>query len=561
MASLHGERQVPAARPDLTDPDLFPPVSDKKLAWFATHGTRRTLEPGELLFDQGVRDAPFFVLVDGAVEFFERTPIGDQPYSRVDVRTFLGDIAMFTGEPTIAACVAVEPTEVVELTHAELNRLLLQIPELSEWILGTFMRRREWLVDHGLGALRLVAPRASRRAFQVRDLLERNLLPVRHSTPDEREGGELLDGLGLPRDGAPVLVNGHQVLRNPSPAQVARDLGLRADVDGQRFDLVVLGGGPAGLAAAVYGGSEGLRTIVVEAWAPGGQAGTSTRIENYLGFPSGISGAALTRKATMQARRFDAVLSSFHPATEVAEGFDDLLRVDLDDGQHVLARCVISATGARWRRLECPGHDRLEGAGVYYTATATDVGRCAGEDVVVIGGGNSAGQAAVQLARTARSVRVVVRRGGLEETMSRYLVDRLESAGNVEVVGHAEPVEFHGEDALRAVTLEDRRTGERTTLMCPATFVMIGATPCSEPLRHVVATDTNGFVLCGAPAAAHDGADCRWPQGDREPGFLESSRPGVFVAGDLRSGATQRVAGAVGDGALAVRLAHELLAA
>jgi thioredoxin reductase (NADPH) len=556
---MQGERQVAAAQPDLTDPDLFPPVSDKKLAWFAEHGTRRTLEPGELLFDQGMRDAPFFVLVDGVVEFLERTPIGDQFISRVDIRSFLGDIAMFTGEPTIAACVAVETTEVIELTHRELNRVLLQIPELAEWILGTFMRRREWLVDHGLGALRLVAPRSSRRAFQVRDLLERNLLPVRHWTPDEPEGRQLLDGLGLPRDGAPVLVNRDHVLRNPSPAQVARDLGLRAEVDGQRFDVAILGGGPAGLAAAVYAGSEGLRTVVFEAWAPGGQAGTSTRIENYLGFPAGISGAMLTRKATMQARRFDAVLSSFHSATEVADGFDDVLRVDLDDGQHVLARSVISATGARWRRLDCDGHDRLEGAGIYYTATATDVSRCAGEDVVVLGGGNSAGQAAVQLSRAARSVRVVVRRGGLEDTMSRYLIDRLEAAPNVELVAHHEPVVFHGDEALDAVTIQDRRDGTQTRLDCPAAFVMIGAIPCSEPLRHVVAMDDNGFVLCGTPAAKYAGAECKWPTSDREPGFLESSRPGVFVAGDLRAGATNRVAGAVGDGALAVRLAHELL--
>ena len=215
-------------------------------------------------------------------------------------------------------------------------------------------------------------------------------------------------------------------MRNPSAAQVARSLGLRAEVDGERFDLVVLGAGPAGLAAAVYGGSEGLRTFVAEAWAPGGQAGTSTRIENYLGFPSGISGTELTRKATLQARRFDAVLSSFHRAVELADGPEGLVRVDLDDGQHVLARSVVMATGARWRELKADGVDRFRGAGVYHAAMPTDAERSRGEDVIVVGGGNSAGQAAMHLAARARSVRIVVRGTALKSTMSHYLVDRIE---------------------------------------------------------------------------------------------------------------------------------------
>src|SRR6187431_550138 len=237
----------------------------------------------------------------------------------------------------------------------------------------------------------------------------------------------MLDWLQIPREETPVLVRNTTVLRNPSAAQVARELGLRADVDGERFDLVVLGAGPAGLAAAVYGGSEGLRTLVAEAWAPGGQAGTSSRIENYLGFPSGISGTDLTRKATLQARRFDAVLSSFHRAVELADGPEGLVRVDLDDGQHVLARSVVMATGARWRELKAEGVDRFRGAGVYHAAMATDAERCRGEDVIVVGGGNSAGQAAVHLSRTARSVRVVIRGDGLTSTMSRYLLERIES--------------------------------------------------------------------------------------------------------------------------------------
>ena len=264
----------------------------------------------------------------------------------------------------------------------------------------------------------------------MRDLLERNLLPVRtYDLDTDPESAALLDDAGDPARGDP----GARSATTPCcatrpPPRWRASSGLRADVDGQRFDLVVLGAGPAGLAAAVYGGSEGLRTLVVEAWAPGGQAGTSSRIENYLGFPTGISGVDLTRKATLQARRFDAMFSSFHSAVELAEGPEDLTRVDLDDGQHVLARTVVVATGARWRELEAEGVQRLAGAGVFHAAMPSDAQRCRDKDVVVVGGGNSAGQAIVQLAGLARSVRVVIRGDGLSDTMSRYLVDRIKTA-------------------------------------------------------------------------------------------------------------------------------------
>src|SRR5215211_6020980 len=295
----------------------------------------------------------------------------------------------------------------------------------------------------------MIAPRGSRRAFEVRDLLERNLMPVRWYDADtDPESAAMLEWLHVPREETPVLVRNDAVLRNPSAAQVARELGLRAEVDGERFDLVVLGGGPAGLAAAVHGGSEGLRTLVTEAWAPGGQAGTSTRIENYMGFPTGISGTELTRKATLQARRFDAVLSSFHRAVELARGAEGLVRVDLDDGQHVLARSVVMATGARWRELQAEGVDRFRGAGVYHAAMAADAERCRGEDVIVVGGGNSAGQAAVHLGTRARSVRMVVRGKALASTMSHYLVDRIERSHRIEVLTETEVV---GVDGLATV--------------------------------------------------------------------------------------------------------------
>ena len=437
--------------------------------------------------------------------------------------------------------------------------MLASWPDMAEHVLRTMMARREWHEEHGYGVLRLIAPRGSRRAFEVRDLLERNLIPVRwYDVDTDPESTAMLDWLQIPREETPVLVRNTSVLRNPSAAQVARDLGLRAQIDGERFDLVVLGGGPAGLAAAVYGGSEGLRTLVTEAWAPGGQAGTSTRIENYLGFPTGISGTGLTRKATLQARRFDAVLSSFHRAVELARGPEGLVRVDLDDGQHALARTVVVATGARWRTIDAENVDRFTGAGVYHAVMATDSERCRGEDVIVVGGGNSAGQAAVSLSRGARSVRVVVRGEGLAATMSRYLVERIEERSNIEVITGTEVGAVHGNGRLEHADLRRRADGNVERVAVSAVFVMIGADPCTEAVHMMVDLDEAGYITCGDGAAACEGPN-RWPAADRSPHLLETTWPGVFAAGDVRAGSTKRVSSAVADGALAVRFAHQVL--
>ena len=323
----------------------------------------------------------------------------------------------------------------------------------------------------------------------------------------------------------------------------------------------MLGAGPAGLAAAVYGGSEGLRTFVAEAWAPGGQAGTSTRIENYLGFPTGISGTELTRKATLQARRFDAVLSSFHRAVELADGPEGLVRVDLDDGQHVLARTVVMATGARWRELEAEGVERFRGAGVYHAAMATDAERCRDEDVIVVGGGNSAGQAAVHLVARARSVRVVVRGKALEvdDVALPRRPHRALAAhrGHDRDGGHRRA--RHGDRRVR-VSLRDRATAASSGVAATAVFVMIGADPCTEAAHGMLALDPAGYLLCGAGAAA---CEDRTSLAARRPRAAPARdvRPGVFAAGDVRAGASNRVAGAVGDGALVVRFAQQVLEA
>ncbi|HKE80406.1 MAG TPA: FAD-dependent oxidoreductase [Solirubrobacteraceae bacterium] len=544
--------------PDLNDETLFPPVSDAKLERLARMGERRSFSEGGVLFEQSVRDAPFFVIERGAVDLVDRRPDEDVWFSRQD-RSFIGDIAIFTGEPTICACVAAEPTDVIAFDRTMLRHMAAKWPEFAQQVLWTMSARRTWLEDHGVGVLRLIAPRSSNRAFQVRDLLERNLLPVQwYDTDADAEGADLLDTLNIPRNEAPVLVRSDSVLRNPSPAQVARTLGLRADVDGETFDLVVLGAGPAGLAAGVYGASEGLRTFVAEQWAPGGQAGTSMRIENYLGFPTGITGTQLTRKATLQALRFDAVLSSFHGAVEIVDGPEGTVRVDLDDGQHVVARTVLVATGARWRSLHAENVERFTGAGVYSIVSANDARRYEGQDVIVVGGGNSAGQAAANLSRRARSVRVVIRRDSLAPTMSRYLLDRIERAPNVEIVPRTEVAAVHGNGTLEAVSLADADDGHTERVGAAAVFVMIGADPCTEAVGSMLAVDEAGFLLCGEGARDHHG-DRGWPENGRDPFLLETVRPGVFAAGDVRSAATKRVAGAVGDGAMAVRFVHDLL--
>jgi thioredoxin reductase (NADPH) len=547
--------------PDLDDDVVYPRLSERKLHWLEKKkgGERRSFEPGDVLYEHAVRDAPFFVLLSGRVEFVDRKPGKDVHVAAATAHTYIGDIAAFTGEPTISAAVAVEPTEALVFEREALRKMVAAWPEFGEQVFRTLLARRAWHEEHGYGVMRLIAPRASRRAFEVRDLLERNLLPVHwYDVDNDPDSAEMLDWLEIPKEETPVLVHAREVLRNPSPAQVARGLGLRAEVDGERFDLVVLGGGPAGLAAAVYGGSEGLRTLVAEAWAPGGQAGTSTRIENYLGFPTGVGGRELTTKATLQARRFDAVLSSYHRATELADGPEGLVRIDLDDGQHVLARSLVMATGARWRELRAEGIDRFRGAGVYHAAMPTDAERARDKDVIVIGGGNSAGQAAAALAQQARSVRVIVRGKALKSTMSRYLVDRVERSPRIEVLTETEVVALHGEAVVESVTLQTS-DGSRRDVDTAAVYVMIGAEPCTEVSDGMLATDDAGFLLCG------DGANqcvghIAWPLADREPALLETVRPGVFAAGDVRAGASNRVAGAVGDGALVVRFAHELLA-
>jgi thioredoxin reductase (NADPH) len=545
---------------DPDDPTLFPRLTAAQIDQLAENAETVSFSPGEVVFEQGQRDTPFYVILSGAVDIIDRQPDGDHYFTQCQPGTFAADISMFTGEPTLArGVVAEEDTSLLVLSPDALRSLVAGSTELGDLLLRTMITRREWLKGQGYGYELLIGRRSSGDAFAIRELLERNLVPFSwHDIDTDVESQALLDRLGIGVDECPVLVRTHNVLRSPTVTEVADELGLRAQIDQQTFDVVVLGAGPAGLASAVYASSEGLTTLVIERFAPGGQAGTSDRIENYLGFPTGLPGSDLTQRATLQARKFGAVISSAHGGCRFSESESEGLRpLELEDGQRVRARLVVLATGADYRRLPAEGAERFEGLGLYYAATHLEALQASDEEVVVVGGGNSAGQAVVNLTAYARRIHLVARRG-LSATMSRYLIDRIEAAGNVEIHEGHEVKALHGDDGLEAVTVVGRDKSERR-LNATGVFAMIGASPRTEDLGGLVGLDDKGFIVTGEDARHHQSfAEHRDGDG-RQPLLLETTRPDVFAAGDVRSGSTKRVASAVGDGALVVRSLHEAL--
>src|SRR3954447_23516789 len=552
---------APTPVEDFLDPDhptLFPRLTPEQIEYLAVIGTRLTFARGDVVFEHGQRETPLYVVQSGAIDVIDHAPEGDRYFTQCRAGTFAADISMFTGEPTLAAGYAAEPTALLALPPEDVRRVVATTAELGDLLLRTMVTRREWLQGRGLGQQRLIGSRWSGEAFAVRELLERNLVPFTwHDLATDEESRVLLEGLGIGEAECPVLVRSDSVIRQATVTSIADELGLRAEVDGQTFHVVVIGGGPAGLAAAVYASSEGLGTLVLERFAPGGQAGTSARIENYLGFPTGLTGAELARRATLQARKLGAVISSVHEASEVSEPDAGGLReIGLADGQRVRGRAVILAPGADYRRLPAENADRFEGLGLYYAATHIEAQQCSMEDVVVVGGGNSAGQAAVKLADHAHQVHVVARRR-LELAMSRYLVDQIEDKSNVQIWTGCEVRALEGDGKLESVVISGAGPDQRVETT--AVFAMIGASPRSEGLVDFVGQDDKGFVVTGEEAQHHPDFSRHWNGSGRGPLLLECTRPGVFAVGDVRRGSTKRVAAAVGDGALVVRSIHAAL--
>jgi thioredoxin reductase (NADPH) len=516
----------------------------------------RSYQDGQTLFAVGDRDPKFFVVKSGEIEIVDHS--GDEP-KRLVVHhkgQFTGEISQLTGAPAVVSAVARSRCEVLEFSGEALRRLLNQCPELSDVILQAFIARRQLLRQSpDFTGLRVIGSRYSADTFRVRDFLAKNrVLFTWVDVETDPQVDRLLKQFGVTEADTPVVACGHMLmLRNPSNRQLADVVGIRQPLEQTVYDLAVVGAGPAGLAAAVYAASEGLSTVVVEQTAPGGQAGSSMRIENYLGFPTGLTGSDLAGRAVLQANKFGAHLSVSTPVTRLE--FDKAYPIlRLDGGESVAAKCLLIASGAEYRRLGVEGCERFEGTGVYYAATPNEAKLCRGAQVVLVGGGNSAGQAAVFLAGHAREVLLLIRGDDLYKNMSSYLARRIEQTANIELLCNATIRRMGGDGHLTAVEIVNHKTGEERTVETPAVFSFIGASPRTDWLPPEIERDAKGFVQTGPALAKSPHWTAR-----RQPFLLETSRAGVFAAGDVRSGSVKRVASAVGEGAMAVQFVHEYL--
>jgi thioredoxin reductase (NADPH) len=547
-------------RPSLAANDAvaFPTLADSELAALEALGTRRSVALGEYLYREGDTTYDFYVIRSGAAEIVVRSDGEERIITRQGPGRFLGELNLLTGQRVYLSARVVEPGEVLVVPRAALQRVIATNPGLGDTILAAFLARRSWLLSGASTAIRLVGSRFSPESLRVREFLSRNRIPHEWLDPDRDATVErLLREFAVTPGELPVVIVSGSLLRHPTPGGLAQHLGLTIDSLPERcFDLVVVGAGPAGLAAAVYGASEGLRTLVVEMVAVGGQAGTSSRIENYLGFPTGISGGELTQRAVVQAEKFGAHLTSPCAASSLREEAGHLI-VRLSDGTDVAGRAVIVASGARYRRLDAARLADFEGNGVYYAATEMEARLCAGSPVVVAGGGNSAGQAALFLAATGSPVTVVIRGHDLEASMSRYLVDRIEAEARIDVRTNTRITGLDGDRTLASVRVTTQ--GCDAVLPCAALFSFIGAEPAAGWLSGCAALDERGFVLTDR-SLGEDHLAGRWEALGRRPLPFETSYPGLFAAGDVRAGSTKRVAAAAGEGSAAVRSVHEYLA-
>jgi thioredoxin reductase (NADPH) len=540
---------------------MFPQMSATLCARVAAFGEEMSFHRGAILWEQGDTRVPFYVVLEGELEIVhphgtseDAVVVHDKPGE------FTGEINLLTDRRSLVRARAATDIRVIRVPYERFRALVQNDPELSELVMRAFILRRMGLLSAGFGDAVVIGCKDSAATLRLQSFLTRNGHPYRYvDVQREADVQVLLDQFHVEPKDIPILIcRGELVLRNPSDAEVAECLGFNAAVDPCTVrDLVICGAGPGGLAAAVYGASEGLDVVILETGAPGGQAASSSKIENYLGFPTGVSGQALTARALTQAEKFGASIQVAHGAVRLfCEEIP--MRIELAGGESVRARAIVIATGAEYRKLDIADIPRFEGVGIYYAATFVESHRCSAEEVIVVGGGNSAGQAATFLARTSKHVHMLIRGPSLADSMSRYLIRRIEETANITLHRRTRVIALQGETHLEQVTWKDDATGEESTRPIRHIFSMAGAQPNSAWVDGCLAMDDKGFILTGTELTDEHLQRDGWPL-ERRPYLFETSRPRVFAVGDIRSGSVKRVASAVGEGSVCIQLVHKVL--
>jgi thioredoxin reductase (NADPH) len=556
MTSQDTTPPLPGTTPDNMFPVLTPNQQQRVLA----HGRLRQAEKGETVVEPSAQANRFFVVITGELNLLRLSDTREEVVAVCGPGMFTGELNVLSGRRGLVRIRAAEACKLIEIEREPLLALVQTDSELSDIFLRAIILRRLELIARGIGDIVLIGSSHSLDSFRIKEFLTRNYQPYSYIDLErDADVQDLLDRFSIAINDLPVLIcRGSVVLRNPTNQEITACLGFNEGIDQTHVrDMIVVGAGPAGLAAAVYGASEGLDVLVLESNSPGGQAGASSKIENYLGFPTGISGRELAGNAYTQAQKFGAQMLIAKNAKGLACDRRPYA-VMIDNGQRVPARTIVIATGAQYRKLPLENLSRFEGAGVYYGATHLEAQLCGGEEVIVVGGGNSAGQAAVFLAQTVRRVYMLVRADGLAKTMSRYLIRRIEETPTIDLRTNTEVTFLEGIDQLERVQWRDNKTGKLETHNIGYHFSMTGAVPNSSWLEGCVACDTGGFIKTGSDLSADDLRTAHWPLA-RAPYLLETSLPGVFAVGDVRGGNVKRVASAVGEGSIAVSFVHQVL--
>jgi thioredoxin reductase (NADPH) len=538
---------------------IFPILTPAQINRIAVHGHMRAIQPGEVLVEQGDSTVPFFVVVSGELEIVRPSCAGETLVTIPGPGQFTGEVNMLSGRRTLVRMRATKHGQVIELDRQHMMALIQTDAELGEILTRAFILRRVELIAAGVGDIVLVGSTHSASTLRIKEFLMRNGHPYSYIDLErDTDVQKLLDTFKISASEIPVLIcRGQVVLRNPSNQEIADCLGFNESVDQTKVrDLVVIGAGPSGLAAAVYAASEGLDVLLLETSSPGGQASSSSRIENYLGFPTGISGQELAGRAYVQAQKFGAHMLIAKAKQLICDRKPYVIEVE--NGARIPARTIVIATGAEYRRPPCKNLSRFEGAGVYYGATFVEAQLCGGQEVIVVGGGNSAGQAAVFLAQTTKRVHMLVRSAGLAESMSRYLIRRIEESHNIGLRTHTEIVGVEGDNHLESVRWKNNQLGQTEEHKISHIFIMTGADPNTSWLDGCIALDSKGFIKTGADLSQENLSAAQWSLA-REPYLLETSLPGVFAVGDVRGGSIKRVASAVGEGSTAISLVHKVL--